>query len=137
MTRTERASYPRAIIKDRSEAKNAMDKHIPKGGAGAHNWGDVQHEHEYEEEGSLDEDAEREESGARPPAEQRPTPERRTSSLTEEELQKAREFRKKALKSEGVDLAAIARTSAAVSLSPPNREAPITSDANTSAVSTA
>ena len=54
MTRTERASYPRAINKDRSESKNAMDKSLPKHGAGPHNWGS------YEDELAADYDEEEE-----------------------------------------------------------------------------
>jgi len=132
MTRTERATYPRAIIKDRSEARNAMNKHTPKSGAGSHNWGDLQHERDYEEAGLQDEEDEFREDGVDRSREtvERPHAARRTSSLSEEELQQAREFRKKALKSDNVDLASIARTSAAVSVSPPNRNIPIT-DAET------
>ena len=48
MTRTARASYPNALNKDRSEAKNGMDKHIPKKGAGPHNWGRLEDELELE-----------------------------------------------------------------------------------------
>lgn len=39
MTRTERSLSLRALAKDRSEARNGMDSHVPKNGAGAHNWG--------------------------------------------------------------------------------------------------
>ena len=39
MTRTERATSRRAIIKDRSEPKSGINKHLPKNGAGSHNWG--------------------------------------------------------------------------------------------------
>lgn len=66
MTRTARAAYPRAIIKDRSEAKNAMNKRIPKSGAGGHNWGDLQHEYDYVEAALRDEEAElRDDNGMR------------------------------------------------------------------------
>ena len=61
MTRTARASYPSAINKDRSEAKNGMDKHIPKGGAGPHNWGRLEDEYELESAALEDEQAEFEE----------------------------------------------------------------------------
>ncbi|CCL98260.1 uncharacterized protein FIBRA_00254 [Fibroporia radiculosa] len=139
MTRTERAAYPRAIIKDRSEAKNAMNKRTPKSGAGGHNWGDLQHERDFEEAGMLDEEAEPRDTEvvrSREPAPERPV-QRRTSSLSEEELQQAREFRKRALKRENIDLASIARTSAAVSVSPPNRDVPIVTNAETSSLASA
>lgn len=132
MTRTARAAYPRAIIKDRSEAKNAMNKRIPKSGAGGHNWGDLQHEYDYVEAALRDEEAELRDDNIVRPVEPRERPllgQRRTSSLSEEELEQAREFRKKAMKGAYVDLASIARTSAAVSVSPPNRSIPITTDA--------
>lgn len=58
MTRTARASYPSALAKDRSEAKNGMDKHIPKGGAGPHNWGRLEDELELENAAIEDELAE-------------------------------------------------------------------------------
>ncbi|PCH40924.1 hypothetical protein WOLCODRAFT_24360 [Wolfiporia cocos MD-104 SS10] len=137
MTRTERATYPRAITKDRSEAKNAMDKHIPKRGAGPHNWGDLRHERDFVEAATYDEEDEFQDAGVDRSREsvERPTAARRTSSLTEEELMQAREFRKRALKSPDVDLSSIARTSAAVSVSPPNRNVPITADAETSTIS--
>ncbi len=49
MTRTERATSPRAIIKDRSESKSGMNKHTPKGGAGTHNWGSLMNERDLED----------------------------------------------------------------------------------------
>ena len=58
MTRTARASYPNAINKDRSEAKNGMDKHIPKRGAGPYNWGSLEDELEIETAAFEDEQAE-------------------------------------------------------------------------------
>ena len=61
MTRTERASYPDALNKDRSQAKNGMDKHIPKKGAGPHNWGRLEDELEIEQAALQDEEAEFEE----------------------------------------------------------------------------
>ena len=57
MTRTARASYPNALAKDRSEAKNGMDKRIPKGGAGPHNWGRLEDELELESAALEDERA--------------------------------------------------------------------------------
>ncbi|KAA1474551.1 hypothetical protein DENSPDRAFT_841153 [Dentipellis sp. KUC8613] len=56
MTRTERATSPRALLKDRSEAKNGMDASIRKGGAGAHNWGSLDDEARLEDEADLDEE---------------------------------------------------------------------------------
>ena len=44
MTRTARAAFPRAIIKDRSESKTGLDKSLRKNGAGHHNWGSLAHE---------------------------------------------------------------------------------------------
>ncbi len=58
MTRTARASYPNALNKDRSEAKNGMDKRIPKKGAGPHNWGRIEDELEIENAALEDEEAE-------------------------------------------------------------------------------
>ncbi|KAL4243382.1 Hyaluronan/mRNA-binding protein domain-containing protein [Abortiporus biennis] len=133
MTRTERATYPRAILKDRTESKSGMDKHTPKQGAGTHNWGSLMDERELEDEAAFDEQRDAGINGTK--AENKGA-ERRTSSVTEEDREKAREFRKNALKSGEVDLAAIARTSAAVSTSPPTKT-PITTDADTSAIKSA
>lgn len=58
MTRTERSHSLRALIKDRSEARNGMDSSLPKGGAGAHNWGSLESELRHETEGLIDEAAE-------------------------------------------------------------------------------
>jgi Hyaluronan / mRNA binding family len=41
MTRTARAAYPRAVIKDRSESRTGLDPSIRKSGAGHHNWGSL------------------------------------------------------------------------------------------------
>jgi hypothetical protein len=60
MTRTERSHSLRALIKDRSEARNGMDTSLPKGGAGAHNWGSLESEFLYETDAIADEAAERE-----------------------------------------------------------------------------
>lgn len=56
MTRTERATSLRAIIKDRSESKTGIDKHTPKNGAGLHNWGSLADERDIEEQADYDED---------------------------------------------------------------------------------
>jgi hypothetical protein len=58
MTRTERSLSLRALAKDRSEARNGMDSSVPKGGAGAHNWGSLDAEYSHESAAILDEDAE-------------------------------------------------------------------------------
>lgn len=55
MTRTERATSPRALLKDRSEARNGYDNSLRKGGAGAHNWGSLDDEGRFEREGQDDE----------------------------------------------------------------------------------
>jgi len=58
MTRTERSLSPRAIIKDRSESKTGMDKALRKGGAGGHNWGNINEEYLLEDEALADEQQE-------------------------------------------------------------------------------
>ncbi len=55
MTRTERSSSLRALVRDRSEARNGMDSSVPKGGAGAHNWGSIQSEYFHENAAIADE----------------------------------------------------------------------------------
>lgn len=56
MTRTERAAFPRAVVKDRSESKSGLDKSIRKGGAGQHNWGRLSDERDLEDAGLADEE---------------------------------------------------------------------------------
>ena len=58
MTRTERSQSLRALLKDRSEARNGMDSSVPKGGAGAYNWGSIDSEFDYENAALADEAAE-------------------------------------------------------------------------------
>lgn len=41
MTRTARAAYPRAVLKDRSECRSGLNSSIRKDGAGQHNWGSI------------------------------------------------------------------------------------------------
>lgn len=133
MTRTERAVSPRALLKDRSEARNGLDTGLRKGGAGAHNWGALNDEARFEREGADDEESEpRDEEGAR--RRDKKNAERRTSSVTEEDRENALKIRKNALKDGVIDLAAIARSSVAVSSSPP-RSVPIASGASTGTVS--
>ncbi|KAI0695075.1 hypothetical protein C8T65DRAFT_709143 [Cerioporus squamosus] len=138
MTRTARASYPSALAKDRSEAKNGMDKHIPKGGAGPHNWGRLEDELELENAALEDEEAEFEDATgvAVTDRSERPAPERRNSPLSPDEVQQGIEFRKKALKSPDTDLGSIARTAPAISVSP-TQPTPIVTDADTNTMATA
>ncbi|KAM6501217.1 hypothetical protein JOM56_004231 [Amanita muscaria] len=127
MTRTERASYPRAVIRDRSMSRTGLDNHIRKGGAGRHNWGGIQDEPKLELEALSDEERElaEENEGSIPNGDARgqdnkkPILSKSTSSLSAEELQAAKTIRKNALKKKDIDLATIARTSSAVSSSPP------------------
>ncbi|EJD36679.1 hypothetical protein AURDEDRAFT_140010 [Auricularia subglabra TFB-10046 SS5] len=119
MTRTERASHPRALVKDRSESKSGLDKRVQKNGAGAHGWGSLadEVEHEMVDDLGADSDAEPVAPAA---ASSAPIPVRRSSGEpTEEEKEAARKVRQQALKDGQVDLGSIARTSAAVSHSPP------------------
>lgn len=115
MTRTERSLSPRAMIKDRSESKTGMDKAFRKGGAGSHNWGNI---NEYLLETEVLDDDEGQDLAAnkgaysatlamRPSIDQPPTPEEsvdkpelatRTSIPSEEDLNAALEVRKRALK---------------------------------------
>ncbi|KAF8624655.1 hypothetical protein AX17_006986 [Amanita inopinata Kibby_2008] len=127
MTRTARAAYPRAIIRDRSESKSGLDSSLRKGGAGRHNWGGIADERELEY-AAMNDDMEFAEEGQEQgvkstsaPSDEGKKPDirRSTSSLSQEELKSAKDFRKNALKSKNIDLAAIARTSSAVSTSPP------------------
>jgi len=124
MTRTERSQSLRALLKDRSEARNGMDSSVPKGGAGAYNWGSIDSEFDYENAALADEAAEfddqAEEAGAPKPQPKEPATVRRTSSVTDEDRENAIKIRKIALKSNGeISLADIARSSVAVSASPP------------------
>jgi len=54
MTRTARATYPRAVTRDRSVSKSGLDAAMKKGGSGQHSWGSLDHEYEYERGGELD-----------------------------------------------------------------------------------
>ncbi|KAJ8521593.1 hypothetical protein ONZ45_g1777 [Pleurotus djamor] len=120
MTRTERSVNPRAVIRDRSESKSGLDKSMPKNGAGTHNWGSFADERELEDAALADEQQDL--GNARSKSHDK-SPVRSPSGMTPEDVQKAKEFRKNALKADGIDLAAIARTSAAVSTSPPRSPA--------------
>ncbi|KAI6014393.1 hypothetical protein PISMIDRAFT_672053 [Pisolithus microcarpus 441] len=120
MTRTERAAYPRAAMRDRSLSKSGLDNHLRKGGGGHHNWGKLAEE-EYLEaaarEDSAHEFAKESDEHSRKADAHNLTRERENST-PEEDIQRAREIRKNALKVQGIDLATIARTSSAVSTSP-------------------
>jgi len=122
MTRTERSMFPKAINKDRSESKSGMDKSLRKHGAGLHNWGSLADEVELEYDAMHDEEiemnAEREDSADKTDMERR-------ASATTEDRDSARAFRRRALSKDGIDLSAIARTSSAVSSSPPLRKSPV------------
>ncbi|ETW77520.1 hypothetical protein HETIRDRAFT_243856, partial [Heterobasidion irregulare TC 32-1] len=118
MTRTERAVSPRALLKDRSEARNGLDTGLRKGGAGAHNWGALNDEARFEREGADDEESEpRDGEGAFAPTTHSTCAHRSSVLLpvTEEDRENALKVRKNALKDGVVDLAAIARSSVAVS----------------------
>lgn len=56
MTRTERAGFPKAMLKDRSESRSGLDKSLRKNGAGQHNWGRLADERELES-AALDDEA--------------------------------------------------------------------------------
>ncbi|KZV92346.1 hypothetical protein EXIGLDRAFT_749733 [Exidia glandulosa HHB12029] len=115
MTRTERATHPRALVKDRSESKSGLDKRVQKNGAGAHGWGSLADEYDHEFAGQvLDDDSDTE--AATPAAGSKPIPVRRSSGEpTDEDRESAKQLRAK----KDLDLGSIARTSAAVSQSPP------------------
>ncbi|KAK7021891.1 hypothetical protein VNI00_017180 [Paramarasmius palmivorus] len=128
MTRTERAAYPRAVMRDRSLSRSGLEKGIRKEGGGAHNWGRLEDELELEYAALDDEQLELEEervtspSGSSASADsglEKTAPLSPNSSMSEAEIEAAKQFRKNALKKGQVDLAAIARTSNAVSSSPP------------------
>ncbi|VDB95901.1 unnamed protein product [Peniophora sp. CBMAI 1063] len=116
MTRTERAIHPRAIAKDASVSRNGLNGNMRKGGAGAHNWGTVDDEARYEYEADVfdNETAVTEEKDVEA---ERPVMPR---TISEEERSKAIAARKRALSKGDIDLSEIARTSSAVSSSPPS-----------------
>jgi len=117
MTRTERSVFPRAVLRDRSESKSGMDKSFRKGGAGTHNWGSLADEADLEYDAINDEQVEMGIAKRDEDSEEKPALGRRTSSTTDEERTIAREFRRRALSKDGIDLASIARTSSAVATS--------------------
>lgn len=56
MTRTERAAYPRAINRDRSESRTGLDSSLRKRGAGGHNWGSLDDE-QFLEASAMDDES--------------------------------------------------------------------------------
>ena len=128
MTRTARAAFPRAIIKDRSQSRSGFSKEMKKGGAGSHNWGKLG---EIENENELEYDSEGDSAQMTRSSvnDEISTPRKRSTSFpNESEIEAAKQLRKNAL-NDGVDLATIARTSVAVSSSPKDTVT-TTSDAN-------
>ncbi|KAJ3931172.1 MAG: hypothetical protein NXY57DRAFT_1062019 [Lentinula lateritia] len=147
MTRTARAAFPRAIIKDRSQSRSGFSKEMKKGGAGSHNWGKLgeienENELEYDSEGDSAQMTRsslvyvqpnilceltsvdiRTTEGARVSLRSVIchgwwfSTKRSTSFPNESEIEAAKQLRKNAL-NDGVDFATIARTSVAVSSSP-------------------
>lgn len=65
MTRTARAAYPRAVIKDRSESRTGTYDMARKSGAGQHNWGSLADERQLES-AALDDALLDEEDGEEP-----------------------------------------------------------------------
>lgn len=128
MTRTSRAAHPRAVNKDRSISRTGYDKSIQKNGAGNHNWGSIDDELELEDEALSDEglgDQQPDRDSITADAEVilgdriKKSEKNTNPALSLEEIQHAQKYRKKALRSPDLDLAEIARTSAAVVNSPP------------------
>ncbi|KAJ7092812.1 hypothetical protein B0H15DRAFT_832563 [Mycena belliarum] len=125
MTRTSRSASLRSVLKDRSESKTGLSNALRKNGGGAHNWGSLTHErdlefagiddgqHELELEGdsSSDVDADSHSAHSDDVSVKSSSP---VLQRSEEDLATARKIRMNAFKGEGVDLAAIARTSGAL-----------------------
>lgn len=140
MTRTERAAYPRALVRDRSQSKSGLDNHIRKGGGGRHNWGSIANEGQLETAALDDEALELDEveatDGDMKVDPRKPALDLASSSLSLQEIAQARQVRKNALKGEGVDLSTIARTSSAVSTSPTGHSEVLSTTETSSATST-
>jgi hypothetical protein len=98
MTRTERASFPRALEKDRHDSRSGLDKHIAKNGAGAHGWGSVADELDHEAFAYDDEPGASFDAAVKEPTTAVDVPRSKDVAYTEEERESAREFRKHALK---------------------------------------
>ncbi|KAF5392980.1 hypothetical protein D9757_001355 [Collybiopsis confluens] len=130
MTRTSRAAFPRAILKDR-QSRSGLSNEMKKGGAGTHNWGKLGEmetdqgdvEPEYDSEGETAAMNEMKKNAASlmiaEASEQlAATGKRSTSVPNAKETEEAMQLRKHALNGQ-VDLAAIARSSVVLSSSPP------------------
>jgi len=139
MTRTERSTSPRAILKDRTESKSGFNKSLRKQGAGGHNWGSLRDELDHEREalednGQLD-DADELNVDANAdirPSFDAPTDIDKTNAvMSEDDVQKAREFREQGLNGE-VTLGDIARTSAGATSEHPAPAVEVGRDATTS-----
>ncbi|KIK67850.1 hypothetical protein GYMLUDRAFT_36634 [Collybiopsis luxurians FD-317 M1] len=120
MTRTARATYPRAVNKDRSQSRSGLGNDMKKGGAGSHNWGKLgEVEYDGYDEEFDEQDAENTASASVSEAgSEASSSEHKNSTSDEKDIEAAKAFRKRAL-SGTVDLSSIARTSVAVSSSPP------------------
>ncbi|KAG1819205.1 uncharacterized protein BJ212DRAFT_1344682 [Suillus subaureus] len=130
MTRTERAVFPRALLRDRSNSKSGLDKSVRKNGSGQHNWGSINDERYLEAAALADKEEEEFEEDTTDQqrnnsVHKKPEPEKRANSFTEEERESARQIRKNALKAPDIDLSMIARTSSAASTSPSTRSPPV------------
>ncbi|KAG1888406.1 hypothetical protein F4604DRAFT_1717329 [Suillus subluteus] len=130
MTRTERAGFPRALLRDRSNSKSGLDKSVRKNGSGQHNWGSINDERYLEAAALADKEEEEFEEDTTDQqrnnsVHKKPKPEKLANSFTEEERESARQIRKNALKAQDIDLSMIARTSSAASTSPSTRSPPV------------
>ncbi|KAJ6588107.1 hypothetical protein B0H19DRAFT_1098022 [Mycena capillaripes] len=138
MTRTSRSASLRSILKDRSENKTGISSNMRKNGAGAHNWGSLENERDLEFAGiddgqqeldeELEDDADSQSAHSDEPASYKKASSSPVLELSEEDIATARKLRTNAFAA-GVDLSAIARTSAAVSGSPPKATVVVNSDA--------
>ncbi|KZO94597.1 hypothetical protein CALVIDRAFT_194600 [Calocera viscosa TUFC12733] len=134
MTRTQRSTDPHALIKDRSEARNGLDKSIKKQGGGPHSWGSLKDEAQIELDAAEDEGFEEEvgdEDAVRKQDPFVPTPVSPVELTQEEQKAKVEAINiRTGMKNGGpLDLNAIAQSSHAVSGSPPrsrNEAIPVT-----------
>ncbi|KAF7327122.1 hypothetical protein MKEN_00288600 [Mycena kentingensis (nom. inval.)] len=134
MTRTARSSSLRSMLKDRSENKTGVSGALRKNGGGAHNWGSLENERDLAfagiDDGAAELEEEREDPESLDGSSDSGSDELTTfkkaqaplSPTTEADIALARKFRTNALKA-GADLSAIARTSVAMSSSPPKETA--------------
>ncbi|KAG2366485.1 hypothetical protein BDR07DRAFT_1470071 [Suillus spraguei] len=107
MTRTERAGFPRALLRDRSESKSGLDKSVRKNGSGQYNWGSINDERYLEAAALADEEDEFEEATTGTDQQgnnsvhKKSKPEKRANSFTDEQRENARQIRKTILKAQG------------------------------------